>query len=56
MPPHVEYALTDFGESLAKVLAPLCEWGTRHTAEVAMIVQQRHRPAKVAVRGVAASG
>ncbi|RKE85656.1 helix-turn-helix domain-containing protein [Rhizobium sp. AG855] len=43
VPPHVEYELTDFGRSLAGVLAPLCEWGTRHTEEVAAIVQNRKR-------------
>lgn len=48
VPPHVEYQLTDFGQSLAKVLAPLCEWGTHHTDEVVMIVQKRERTAKVA--------
>ena len=48
VPPHVEYALTDFGHSLAKVLAPLCEWGTRHTSEVAEIVQNRKRAPEAA--------
>ncbi len=48
VPPHVEYQLTEFGESLAKVLAPLCAWGTQHTAEVAMIVQKREQGAQVA--------
>ncbi len=43
VPPHVEYELTEFGQSLAEVLAPMCEWGTRHTADVAMIVQNRKR-------------
>jgi DNA-binding HxlR family transcriptional regulator len=43
VPPHVEYELTEFGQSLAEVLAPLCAWGTRHTGEVAMIVQSRKR-------------
>jgi len=43
VPPHVEYELTAFGQSLAQVLAPLCEWGTRHTSEVAIIVQNRNR-------------
>lgn len=41
VPPHVEYELTDFGRSLAQVLAPLCEWGTRHEADVATIMQKR---------------
>ncbi|MDQ0517688.1 DNA-binding HxlR family transcriptional regulator [Kaistia geumhonensis] len=41
VPPHVEYELTAFGRSLAEVLAPLCEWGTAHTDEVAFIVQRR---------------
>lgn len=45
VPPHVEYKLTDFGRSLASVLAPLCEWGTRHTSEVALIVHNRKRAA-----------
>lgn len=43
VPPHVEYELTEFGQSLAEVLAPMCEWGTRHTADVAMIVRNRKR-------------
>lgn len=45
VPPHVEYELTDFGRSLAQVLAPLCEWGTQHKAEVVVIVQRREHPA-----------
>lgn len=27
VPPKVEYAITDFGRSLAYALQPLCEWG-----------------------------
>ena len=48
VPPHVEYQLTEFGESLARVLAPLCEWGTRHTSEVTAIVQNRKRAPEAA--------
>lgn len=48
VPPHVEYELTGFGQSLAGVLAPLCEWGTRHTPEVTEIVRSRARPPAVA--------
>ena len=28
VPPVVDYALTPFGETLVKALAPLCDWGT----------------------------
>jgi DNA-binding HxlR family transcriptional regulator len=28
VPPHVEYSATMFGQSLARAVAPLCEWGT----------------------------
>ncbi|WP_374630007.1 winged helix-turn-helix transcriptional regulator [Pannonibacter indicus] len=48
VPPHVEYELTDFGRSLTCLLAPLCEWGTRHSDKVAAIVKKREQPAKVA--------
>lgn len=48
VPPHVEYELTDFGKTLAEVLAPLCEWGTHHTAEVTIIVQNRKRAPEAA--------
>ena len=30
VPPRVEYALTEFGVSLAEALRPLCEWGREH--------------------------
>lgn len=48
VPPHVEYELTSFGQSLSQVLAPLCEWGTHHSDEVVTIVENRDRIAKVA--------
>lgn len=30
VPPHVEYSLTEFGQSLRPVLAALCEWSQDH--------------------------
>src|ERR1700686_5512783 len=42
IPPKVEYALTAFGGSLAKALAPLCVWGTEHMREVETLVSRRH--------------
>jgi DNA-binding HxlR family transcriptional regulator len=39
VPPHVEYELTSFGQGLSQVLAPLCAWGTQHSAEVVTIVE-----------------
>jgi DNA-binding HxlR family transcriptional regulator len=41
IPPKVEYALTPFGLSLAKALAPLCVWGTEHMREVERINLRR---------------
>lgn len=35
VPPHVEYSLTDLGESLRPVLAALCEWSQEHAAALA---------------------
>ncbi|WP_407050944.1 winged helix-turn-helix transcriptional regulator [Methyloraptor flagellatus] len=34
VPPRVDYAATELGQSLAPVLAALCEWGRRHAAEL----------------------
>ncbi len=48
VPPHVEYELTEFGQSLAEVLAPMCEWGTRHSAEVTTIVRNRKSASEAA--------
>ncbi|MEZ4630820.1 MAG: helix-turn-helix domain-containing protein [Deinococcales bacterium] len=34
IPPHVEYALSDLGQSLYQVLRPLCQWSQEHIAQV----------------------
>lgn len=44
IPPKVEYALTSFGDSLARALAPLCQWGERHTEQIENIVRNREKP------------
>lgn len=41
IPPKVDYALTDFGQSIATALAPLCEWGGRHLKEIDVIARNR---------------
>ena len=34
VPPMVDYALTDFGATLAQALGPLCEWGIKNRRRV----------------------
>ena len=41
IPPKVEYSVTAFGRTLGKALAPLCEWGSRHSSKVEAIVARR---------------
>lgn len=41
IPPKVEYSLTAFGTSLAGAMADLCQWGTRHSDDLAAIVARR---------------
>jgi DNA-binding HxlR family transcriptional regulator len=41
IPPKVEYSLTAFGKTLGKALAPLCEWGSRHSSNVEAIMARR---------------
>jgi DNA-binding HxlR family transcriptional regulator len=42
IPPKVEYSLTAFGRTLAKALAPLCEWGTQYSTDVEAIMARRN--------------
>jgi DNA-binding HxlR family transcriptional regulator len=41
VPPHVEYALTEFGRSLARTLQPLCAWGSENMEEIGAISSAR---------------
>ena len=34
VPPHVEYAFTEYGKSLKPVLGALCNWGEAHLERV----------------------
>ncbi len=34
VPPRVEYAATEFGESLLEALKPLCDWGSTHMGRI----------------------
>jgi DNA-binding HxlR family transcriptional regulator len=43
IPPKVEYSLTRFGRTLGRALVPLCEWGTKHLADVERIEARRDR-------------
>ena len=47
VPPHVEYSLTPFGESLLRALGPLCDWGTEHMTRIGeMKAEASSAPAK----------
>lgn len=39
VPPRVEYSMTEFGQSLARALAPLCEWGDGNKP----VIEELHR-------------
>ncbi|MDR6380406.1 winged helix-turn-helix transcriptional regulator [Paraburkholderia caribensis] len=41
IPPRVDYSLTEFGQTLANALVPLCEWGTAHATEVSEMMTNR---------------
>lgn len=41
VPPMVDYALTPFGETLVKALAPLCDWGTANRNVLSAIMAPR---------------
>ena len=41
VPPRVDYAMTDFGRTLASALVPLCGWGEANRDRVDRIQQAR---------------
>lgn len=50
VPPMVDYAMTDFGMTLARALMPLCEWGVVHRARIDEIMPPRP-PERVGLTG-----
>lgn len=41
IPPHVEYAVTEFGRGLGEALKPLNAWGEAHMAQVSAARRNR---------------
>ncbi|MBB6504683.1 DNA-binding HxlR family transcriptional regulator [Sphingomonas endophytica] len=41
IPPRVDYTLTGLGQSLARALEPLCQWGTDNMSEMQKIFAER---------------
>ena len=41
VPPHVEYALSPFGETLEPVLRTMREWGTRYKRRTERVIAER---------------
>jgi DNA-binding HxlR family transcriptional regulator len=52
VPPRVDYAITDYGRSLADALLPLCAWGNSNRTRV----ERRRRRQADADEGLAAGG
>ncbi|UPK66678.1 winged helix-turn-helix transcriptional regulator [Chitinophaga filiformis] len=53
LPPHVEYYLTEFGESLLPVIQEMDRWGSRHADNFKMLMEQKEkRPANMALANV----
>ncbi len=38
VPPKVDYAMTEFGQTLVRALLPLCDWGTEHRGRVEQVL------------------
>jgi DNA-binding HxlR family transcriptional regulator len=48
IPPRVDYSLTKFGQTLARALSPLCQWGTDHVQELERAAARREARARSA--------
>lgn len=40
VPPKVDYAMTEFGQTLVRALLPLCDWGTEHRGRVEQVLSR----------------
>lgn len=45
VPPRVDYEMTEFGQSLAAALVPLCDWGSANRARVQALFAAPAEPA-----------
>ncbi len=46
LPPRVDYAMTEFGHTLAQALMPLCDWGNANRRHIEQALEKNARAYK----------